>query len=280
MQRAECLLPFVVRNFSCHDYTWHNPDLAQIQIDERKISFAEVQNSPQRQEMTNSFTYPAVLLALVLVLGMGCGGGEKEKSQSPSQSENTQHGSIQGHSQQQRKNEHTNEVANKLFDEAMQLIREGEVAVAGFHTADLYEKALDKIRKIVKEHPESDIGRKVMSNQKLFIGKSLAQFEGHVKEVRERDREVSVTLPTNSSNTSLKGKLRPVVIHVLKDGSYMVGAKKIQLDQIRQLLKEAVDKNPSQKVLVRADGESQFKHVAAALDAARRAGIPKANIGY
>ena len=68
MQRAECLLPFVVRNFSCHDYTWHNPDLAQIQIDERKISFAEVQNSPQRQEMTNSFTYPAVLLALVLVL--------------------------------------------------------------------------------------------------------------------------------------------------------------------------------------------------------------------
>ena len=89
-----------------------------------------------------------------------------------------------------------------------------------------------------------------------------------------------MTLPTNSSNTSLKGKLRPVVIHVLKDGSYMVGAKKIQLDQIRQLLKEAVDKNPSQKVLVRADGEAQFKHVAAAFDAARRVGIPKANIGY
>ncbi len=278
MQRAECLLPFVVRNFSRHDYTWHNPDLAQIQIDERKISFAEVQNSPQRQEMTNSFTYPAVLLALVL--GMGCGGGEKEKSQSPSQSKNTQHGSIQGHSQQQRKNEHTNEAANKLFDEAMQLIRHGSLVGPAFDTAGHYEKALDKIRKIVKEHPESDIGRKVMSNQKLFIGKSLAQFEGHVKEVRERDRDVSVTLPTNSSNTSLKGKLRPVVIHVLKDGSYMVGAKKIQLDQIRQLLKEAVDKNPSQKVLVRADGEAQFKHVAAALDAARRLGIPKANIGY
>ena len=220
------------------------------------------------------------VVLLTLAFGIGCGGGEKEKSQSPSQPENTQHGSIQGHSQQQRKNEHTNEVANKLFDEAMQLIREGEVAVADFHTADLYEKALGKIRKIVKEHPESDIGRKVMSNQKLFIGKLLAQFEGHVKEVRERDRDVSVTLPTNSSNTSLKGKLRPVVIHVLKDGSYMVGAKKIQLDQIRQLLKEAVDKNPSQKVLVRADGEAQFKHVAAALDAARRLGIPKANIGY
>ncbi len=42
MQRAECLLPFVVRNFSRHDYTRHNPDLTQIQIDELKISFAEV----------------------------------------------------------------------------------------------------------------------------------------------------------------------------------------------------------------------------------------------
>ena len=226
--------------------------------------------------MTNPSTLYAVLLTLVL--GVGCG-GEKEKPQSPSQSENTQRGSIQGHPQQQQ-GSHSDEAANKLFDEAMQLIRYGSSAGPSFVTADHYEKALDKIRKIVKEHPESDIGRKVMSNQKLFIGKSLAQFEGHVKEVRERDREASVTLPTNSSNTSLKGKLRPVVIHVLKDGSYMVGAKKIQLDQIRQLLKEAVDKNPSQKVLVRADGEAQFKHVAAALDAARRVGIPKANIGY
>ena len=211
----------------------------------------------------------STLYVVLLTLVLGCNGGEKEKSQSPSQSENTQ----------QEENQNTNEVANKLFDEAMQLIRDGEAAAADFHTADLYEKALDKIHKIVKEHPESDIGRKVISNQKLFIGKSLAQFEGHVKEVRERDREVSVTLPTNSSNTSLKDKLRPVVIHVLKDGSYMVGAKTIKLDQIRQLLKESVDKNSSQKVLVRADGEAQFKHLAAVLNAAKSVGIPKANIG-
>ena len=219
-----------------------------------------------QQPRQMNFTLYVVLLALVL----GCSGGENEKSESPSQSENTQ----------QEENQNTNEVANKLFDEAMQLIRYGSSAGPSFVTADHYEKALDKIRKIVKEHPESDIGRKVMSNQKLFIGKSLAQFEGHVKEVRERDREASVTLPTNSSNTSLKGKLRPVVIHVLKDGSYMVGAKIIQLDQIRQLLKEAVDKNSIQKVLVRADGAAQFKHVAAALNAAKSVGIPKANIGY
>ena len=218
-----------------------------------------------------SSTYYAVLLALVL--GVGCG----KKPQSPSQSENTQRGSIQGHPQQQQ-GSHSDEAANKLFDEAMQLIRHGSLAGPSFDTADHYEKALDKIRKIVKEHPESDIGRKVISNQKLFIGKSLAQFEGHVKEVRERDREFDVTLPTNSSSTSLKPMLRPVVIHVLKDGSYMVGAKEIKLDQIRQLLKESVDKNPSQKVRVRADGEAPFKHVAAVDQVARSVGVSEVNI--
>ena len=204
------------------------------------------------------------------LLVMGCGGGEKEKSQSPSQFENTQ----------QEENQNTNEVANKLFDEAMQLIRDGSVAGAAFDTAGHYEKALDKIRKIVKEHPESDIGRKVMSNQKLFIGKSLAQFEGHVKEVRERERDVSVTLPTNSSGKTLSPAPKLIVINVKQDGSYMVGTQGMNLEQISQLLKEAVDKNPSQKVLVRGDGDALYKHVAAAVAAAKGAGVKEAHIGY
>ena len=237
-----------------------------------------MQNLSKRKEVTMPpSTCSAVLLALVL--GEGCGGGEKEKPQSPSQSENTQRGSIQGHPQQQQ-GSHSDEAANKLFDEAMQLIRHGSLAGAAFDTASHYEKALDKIRKIVKEHPESDIGRKVISNQKLFIGKSLAQFEGHVKEVREGSRDHNVTLPTNSSGTSLNGKLRPIVINVLKDGSYIVGGQEMNLEQIAQLLKEAVERNAGQRVLVRADGEAQFNHVAGALNAAKSVGISKANIGY
>ena len=212
----------------------------------------------------------STLYVILLTLVLGCTGGEKEKSQSPSQSENPQ----------QEENQNTHEVANRLFDEAMQLIRHGSLAGADFDTAGHYEKALDKIRKIVKEHPESDIGRKVISNQKLFIGKSLAQFEGHVKEVREGSRDHNVTLPTNSSGTSLKGKLRPIVINVLKDGSYVVGGQEMNLEQIAQLLKEAVERNAGQRVLVRADGEAQFKYVAAALDAARRVGVPGAITGY
>jgi biopolymer transport protein ExbD len=212
----------------------------------------------------------STLYVVLLTLVLGCSGGEKEKSESPSQSENTQ----------QEENQNTNEVANKLFDEAMQLIRDGESAGADFHTAGHYEKALDKIHKIVKEYPESDIGRKVISNQKLFIGKSLAQFEGHVKEVREGSRDLNVTLPTNSSGKTLSTTPKVIVINVKQDGSYMVGAQGMNLEQIAQLLKEAVEQNASQRVLLRVDGEAQFKRVSAALNAARSVGIPRANIGY
>tara|TARA_Y100000588_G_C14097866_1_gene857421 strand:- start:374 stop:1027 length:654 start_codon:yes stop_codon:yes gene_type:complete len=211
----------------------------------------------------------SMMLVLVVAL-VACGGNEKEKSQARSQSENMQ----------PEEKQNSNEVANKLLDEAMQLIRDGSVAGAAFDTAGHYEKALDKIRKIVKEHPETDIAKKVMSNEKLFIGKSLAQFKIHVKEVRARDREATVTLPTNSSGKTLSTTYKVIVIKVKQDGSYMVGAQGMNLEQIEQLLKEAVEKNASQRVLVRAGGEAQFKYVAAAFDAARRVGIPKANIGY
>ena len=83
----------------------------------------------QQPHQMNSTLY---VVLLTLMLGVGCGGGEKEKSQSPLQSENTQ----------QEENQNTDEVANKLFDEAMQLIREGEVASADFHTSDFHERAL------------------------------------------------------------------------------------------------------------------------------------------
>ena len=211
----------------------------------------------------------SMMLVLVVAL-VACGGNEKEKSQARSQSENTQ----------PEEKQNSNKVANKLFDEAMQLIRDGSVAGAAFDTAGHYEKALDKIRKIVKEHPETDIAKKVMSTEKPFIGKSLAQFKNHVKEVRARDREATVTLPTNSSGKTLSTTYKVIVIKVKQDGSYMVGAQGMNLEQIEQLLKEAVEKNASQRVLMRADGEAQFKYVAAAFDAARRVGIPKANIGY
>ncbi len=102
----------------------------------------------------------------------------------------------------------------------------------------------------------------------------------HVKEVREGGRGQAVALSTNPSGTTLKNKFRPIVIYVRKDGIYIVRTQGMELNQIEPLLKEAVQKNPNQKVVVCADSEAQYKHVAAAVDVAKAVGIPKVNIGY
>ena len=62
-----------------------------------------------------------------------------------------------------------------------------------------------------------------------------------------------------------------IVINVKKDGSYKMGDKAMKLDQIRIKLREEVQRNPDQKVLVRGDGEALHKDVAAAVAAAIRA---------
>ncbi len=172
----------------------------------------------------------------------------------------------------------SDEAANQLFDETLKLIARGEAAGQEFVTADHYEKALENIRKIVKKHPESAIARQVISNEKLFLGKSLTQFEDHVKGVREATRDVEVTLPTNPSATTLSSRSKIIVINVNRDGSYVVGARAMQLDQIEILLKKAVLKDPEQKVLVRADGDALYRYVNNAVITARGAGVIKTHL--
>ena len=116
-----------------------------------------------------------------------------------------------------------------------------------------------------------------IADQNLY--QAMLDFN-HVKEVREGSRGQTVTLPTNPSDTTLKSKLRPIVIYVRKGGIYIVRTQEMKLNQIEPLLKEAVQKNPNQKVVVCADSEAQYKHVAAAVDVAKAVGIPKVNIGY
>ena len=112
-----------------------------------------------------------------------------------------------------------------------------------------------------------------ISNEKLFLGKSLTQFEDHVKGVREATRDVEVTLPTNPSATTLGSRSKIIVINVNRDGSYMVGARAMKLDQIEILLEKAVQKDPDQKVLVRADGDALNRYVNGAVITARAAGV-------
>ena len=97
---------------------------------------------------------------------------------------------------------------------------------------------------------------------------------------QEEERDIAINVPSNTSGTTLSSEPRVIVINVKKDGSYKMGDRALGLDQIRVKLREEVQRNPDQKVLVRGDGEALHKDVAAAVAAAMGAGVNEAHIGY
>ena len=97
---------------------------------------------------------------------------------------------------------------------------------------------------------------------------------------QEEERDIAINVPSNTSGTTLSSEPRVIVINVKKDGSYKMGDKAMKLDQIRIKLREEVQKDANQKVLVRGDGDALHKHVAAAVAAAKGAGVIESHIGY
>jgi len=113
----------------------------------------------------------AVLLALVL--GVGCGKKEPELST--------------------EKVITPDEAANELFVEAVELVREAQSKESNDIPAAInsYEEALVKVRKIVNDYKKSDLAVKLVSEETLFTGKSMAQIEERVdgfKRKREKER--------------------------------------------------------------------------------------------
>jgi hypothetical protein len=89
-----------------------------------------------------------------------------------------------------------NEVANKLFVEAVELVEDAQSkeahdlkgAIAG------YERALAKVREITREYKESDIAVKLVSGETLFTGKTMAQIKERIGELQLRPKTSTNTL--------------------------------------------------------------------------------------
>ena len=50
---------------------------------------------------------------------------------------------------------------------------------------------------------------------------------------QEEERDIAINVPSNTSGTTLSSEPRVIVINVKKDGSYKMGDKAMNLDQIR-----------------------------------------------
>lgn len=95
---------------------------------------------------------------------------------------------------------------------------------------------------------------------------------------KEIERDTAVNLP--QTDTTLSSTSKALVINVKKDGNYFVGGKRLNIDGIKEKLLSLLEKNPSQKVLIRGDKEALHGQVAAVIAVSKKCGVKDANIGY
>lgn len=94
----------------------------------------------------------------------------------------------------------------------------------------------------------------------------------------EEETDMAVNLP--ETDLTLSSAVQVLVINIRNDGSYYVSDRRMDLQALNDELVSVVQRNPDQKVLVRADRNALHGQVAQAIAACRRVGISEANIGY
>lgn len=94
----------------------------------------------------------------------------------------------------------------------------------------------------------------------------------------EQETDMAVNLP--ETDLTLSSAVQVLVINIRNDGSYYLNDKRMDLQALNEELLNVVQRNPDQKVLVRADRNALHGQVAQAIAAARRVGVSEANIGY
>jgi len=92
------------------------------------------------------------------------------------------------------------------------------------------------------------------------------------------ERDIQVNLP--ETDTTLSSASKAIIINCRQDGSYYLGSQRTDLRGIQKALREMLNKNPQQKVLIRGDKNALHGFVAAAIAACRASGIRDANISY
>jgi biopolymer transport protein ExbD len=95
-----------------------------------------------------------------------------------------------------------------------------------------------------------------------------------VTSFEKEERDLKVQLPDGSEAMPLTAKPREIFVNIDKDGRYFVRSQQVTLEELGQLLTQAVLNSPAgQTVVIRADRRAAWDHVAAAMRLCNQAGI-------
>ncbi len=89
----------------------------------------------------------------------------------------------------------------------------------------------------------------------------------------QTEREMQIALPVATSSAPISAMLQELIVNVDADGQIIVGGRKVDPDELRALVTEAVKVNPEQKVTLRGDRRTAYANVVTVLDICKGAGI-------
>lgn len=91
----------------------------------------------------------------------------------------------------------------------------------------------------------------------------------------QAEREMRIALPTASSAVPLSVAMREIVINVDAQGRVFTGRAATTHEGLGAIIRDAVARNPDQKVTVRGDKSVAYEHIARVLDICKKSGIPE-----
>ena len=89
----------------------------------------------------------------------------------------------------------------------------------------------------------------------------------------QEEREMQIVLPVAEAAGPISTMLHEVIVNVDEQGQIIVGGRRMDVEYLRTLIREAVEVNPEQKVTVRGDRRTAYDNVATVLDVCKGSGI-------
>jgi biopolymer transport protein ExbD len=90
---------------------------------------------------------------------------------------------------------------------------------------------------------------------------------------KQQEREMQIALPVAQAAGPISATLRELIVNVEQSGTIIVGGRRIEVEELRALISEAVEVNPEQKVTVRGDRRTAYNNVVRVLDICKASGI-------
>lgn len=91
--------------------------------------------------------------------------------------------------------------------------------------------------------------------------------------IAQVEREMHIALPAASSSEPISAAVREITLNVDQAGQCHLGGRKVDLKEVSEIVKEAVERNGEQKVTVRGDRSTAYENVVRVLDVCKASGV-------